>query len=769
METKLVKGHPNLALLKELNSAIKRLSIYPGDHPAVKLVLKETSELLQEFFKTKTEIVLGKVENKLVLEGETLDASLISEKVWNTLEKQKIKSISFCQGLTQEELRSFLEFFLMKEQEDLAVYLHKNKITHLKFNQLHYEVVSNDEKVVKSELVDKLQFKGELSKVIREHPELLKDILLGKIIDKEKLQVLYGEKAGTRLRQGQSRGSGSGDSEEGWDEGSGGGIGGGFDVKKTLEDLNAEIASLSDDEILTLLTFQLKQSFQNIPQNKENPDEALQMVKKTLEKRDKQKLLPQLKELLSGFGIINERYFDLLINESYQKKEEIVFSGLQFLEELEKNRIEKKNLDEKIKGILHSPDEKLRKKIIDTLLEKLDSKDDSLRQDSITVLNKTIELSISEEKEGDFVYIKEKLLEVQEKNLVSLRFYRSYFEILPVLFHHLVKRGSLAEVRTFLNRACSSIQGKETGPEMMRLKTDFVAEMISTEHNLNLLIHPLISDFNTQKGKEIEEVLEHLDKRKVARKLLEIFTLDQRSVRLWALRILTALGGDSVEAIADFLADKNNLKRIKDQNHLLEESWYKVRNALFVLGNVDTPKSVQLLWDFKNDPDPRVRLEVLKSLESMKGEEVNQIITELLQDKEEEVCKKALNLISASGERDFIPALKAAFTRGHLDRGKLVAAIFKIGEKDCRDFALKLVLDENFPPGSVSKKEKEELQLTALSLLGNNLNDKIVSSLEGHLRKRRKGLLGILHRDEVSGRIAKILSIRDKEISTSKP
>ena len=362
METKMTKGHSNLTLLKELNSTIKRLSIYPADHPAVKLVLKETSELFQEFFKTTNEIILGKVENKLVLEGETLDANVISEKVWNTLEKQKIKSISFLKGLSQEELRSFLEFFLKKEEEDLSVYLQKNKISHLKLNRLHYEVVSDDEKVVKAELMDKLQLKSELSRVIREHPELLKDILLGKIIEQEKLQMLYKETALLSSQEDEGKGSGSsGSGGEGWGEGEG--TGGGIDLQKSLEDLKAEIENLSDDEILALLTYQLKQSFQNIPQNKESSDEALQMVKKVLENRDKRKLLPQLKELLSGYGIIDERYFDLLLDEAWEKEK--VFSlGLDFLKKLDQNQIDKKDLEQKVRDIICSTDEKLKKKII---------------------------------------------------------------------------------------------------------------------------------------------------------------------------------------------------------------------------------------------------------------------------------------------------------------------------------------------------------------------------------------------------------------------
>ncbi|MDP2960330.1 MAG: hypothetical protein Q8N71_02795, partial [candidate division Zixibacteria bacterium] len=372
-----------LSLLREFDSTIRRLSIYPPDHPAVKTSLQNTFELFQEFFKGKSEITLGRVENKLVLEEESLETNAISDRVWNTLEKQKIKSISFSQGINKDELRSFLEYFLKKEEEELNSYFQKNKITHIKLNRMRYEVVLEDEKVVKADEIENVSLKSELSKVIRTRPDLLKDILLGKSIDEERLRIAFKE-AGF---------SSSGVGGEGYGE-SGSGMGsGGIDIKQMMEDLKNEVNYLSDDEILTLLTYSLKQSLKDIPEDKSSSPEALEMVKNILEKRDKQRLLPKLKELLSGYGIIDEKYFDLLIDETFQKKEGVISKSLEFLEELGKNRIEEEGLEERIKTIVGSPDEKLKKKIIDSLADKLDSADEKLRRDSILALKKMIEIS----------------------------------------------------------------------------------------------------------------------------------------------------------------------------------------------------------------------------------------------------------------------------------------------------------------------------------------------------------------------------------------
>jgi len=750
------KNSSYISFLKEFDSTIRRLSIYPPDHPAVKAALQKTFKLFQEFFKTKGEITLGRVENKLVLEEESLEANAISDKVWNTLEKQKIKSISFTQGLTEKELRSFIEFFLEKEEEDLNSYFQKGNISHIKLNRMRYEVVLEDEKVVKTDEIENVSLKSELSKVIRTRPDLLKDILLDKSIDEERLRIAFKEAGFSSSEVGRA----------GYGE-SGSGMGSkGIDIKQMMEDLKNEVNYLSDDEILALLTYSLKQSLKDIPDDKSSSPEALEMVKNILEKRDKQRLLPKLKELLSGYGIIDEKYFDLLIDETFQKKEGVISKALEFLEELEKNRIEEEGLEERLKTIVGSPDEKLKKKIIDSLADKLDSADEKLRRDSILALKKMIELSISEEKEEDFVYIRERLEGQFDNQLVSIRFYRGYFETLLPIFTHLSKIGNLNELKRIMERIHSKDQAEQRMPEIQRLKDDFMNQ-VSSRENLDLLIQPLFADFHTQKGKEIEEFLKDLDLNKVAQKLIEILTVDERSVRLWALRVLSNLGEDSVETISSFLFSKENFKRSKDTHILEEESWYKVRNVLFVLGNIESPRTVDLLFEFVKDPDPRVRMEVLKAIEKKKGEKVNRILIELLKDKEDEVRKKALDLISLSKDKDFTSGLKEVFFTSSSDRKRILSIMVKIGAMESRDFVLKVALDDNFIPGNISKKEKEELQINALNLLELIGDEECFQALKEFVRKRKKGIWGRWSRDEVIEKALKVLSCKDKEINNS--
>jgi hypothetical protein len=749
-----------LNFLKEFNSAIKKLSIYPSEHPAVKTSLQKTYQIFKELLEGKEEITLGRVENKLVLEEESLDSNSLSEKLWDKMESENVKSFSFCPRLNAEELKSFLEFFVKKDEGSFSEYLKRNNITNIKLNRLRYEVVSEDEKVVRSDFVEKVNLKSELSQVIRAHPELLKDILLGKSLEKEKIMKVFGEYGkASQISSSRETGLTSGEG------GAGSGVGG-IDVKQMIGELKDKLDNLSDDEVLELLTYSLRQTLKEIPRDKNTSYEALEMINKVLEKRDKQKLLPQLKEILTGYGIIDEKYFDLLVDERFQNKERIISQNLEFLEKLEKNKIETDDLEQRVKEIAHSPDERLKKKIIDALVEKLDSAEEKLRQDSTLTLKKLVELSISDEKEEDFVYIKDKL-ESQPKNVhVCMRFYRGHFEILPLLFSHLAIKGDIEEIKRLMEQIEQQVQSGQMSAEFQRLRDNFVSEV--SGKNLDILVQPLFSEFNAQKGRKVEELLKSLDTGEVAQKLLAIFTVDQRNIRIWALRVLSDLGEDSVKAISDFLSLKDEFKRDKDTNALEDEYWYKVRNALFILGNIESQRSFDLLLEFTRDPDPRVRLELLKVLEKKKGEKVNQVLIELIRDKDKEVSKKALNLISISEEREFIPVLKETFADGWLDRRKVLSTLIRIGDRECQDYILKLVTEENFLPPTLSKKEKEELQLLALDFLEKRGDEKSFRILRDFLNKRKKGFLWRLGKDEVTEKTQKMLSLKDKEISLSR-
>jgi len=204
-------------------------------------------------------------------------------------------------------------------------------------------------------------------------------------------------------------------------------------------------------------------------------------------------------------------------------------------------------------------------------------------------------------------------------------------------------------------------------------------------------------------------------------------------------------------------------------NALEEESWYRVRNAIFVLGNIENQRCVDLLLELAQDSDPRVRLEILKVLEKKKGDKVNQALKEFLKDKEQEIRKKALNTISISKDKDFITCLKEAFFTNSLNRKKLLTTMVKIGGEECRDFVLKVVIEDNFLPADLTRKEKEELQIIALDLLEKIGDDNTFQAIGNFTHRRKKGFLRRLSRDEVTEKALKILSLKGKEISLSRP
>ncbi|MCJ7497450.1 MAG: hypothetical protein MUO78_04880, partial [candidate division Zixibacteria bacterium] len=103
-----------------------------------------------------------------------------------------------------------------------------------------------------------------------------------------------------------------------------------------------------------------------------------------------------------------------------------------------------------------------------------------------------------------------------------------------------------------------------------------------------------------------------------------------------------------------------------------------------------------------------------------------------------------------------------------LDRKKILTTMVNLDERESRDFILKVATDEKFIPVNISKKEKEELQISALSILDKIGDEECFQVLKEFVRKKRKGILGRWSRDEVTEKAQKVLSFIDKEINNSK-
>src|SRR5574341_2190052 len=82
-----------LNFIRFLNAAIKRLSMYPPEHPSAQQAVNLPFEMLRKIIDKEGQAILSLTDNKLVLNGVTAEESLSGSVLSQTLKKCNIKSL----------------------------------------------------------------------------------------------------------------------------------------------------------------------------------------------------------------------------------------------------------------------------------------------------------------------------------------------------------------------------------------------------------------------------------------------------------------------------------------------------------------------------------------------------------------------------------------------------------------------------------------------------------------------------------------------------
>jgi HEAT repeat protein len=118
---------------------------------------------------------------------------------------------------------------------------------------------------------------------------------------------------------------------------------------------------------------------------------------------------------------------------------------------------------------------------------------------------------------------------------------------------------------------------------------------------------------------------------------------ESRHARLLICKVIGQIGGQNIPAIAE---------------KLIHPAWYVVRNAVSILGQTGSPKSVQFLRMTLGHDDARVRKEVLRALAAIRSAEAVESLCLALDDPDVSVCKTALGWIAAIESEQALPALQ---------------------------------------------------------------------------------------------------------------
>lgn len=195
------------------------------------------------------------------------------------------------------------------------------------------------------------------------------------------------------------------------------------------------------------------------------------------------------------------------------------------------------------------------------------------------------------------------------------------------------------------------------------------------------------------------------------------------------------------------------------------------------------------------DPDLRVRLDVIKALERIGGPESVRVLLTFLSDKEDEVRRNAITSLSRLGDKSCLPSLIEHFRHNRKDKLITLNVISKIGGDEPTDggessrtiedseradthlsvrsrtikFLLDVLWEKELGMKDLHPKERDEIRISTLNILGKIGSPELVSEIETFIRQNRKSLRGLLAKDRLIESANRALKIIRSKYSKSLP
>ena len=738
-------------VLKKMNGAIRVLEMYPPDHPAIRQAINKPFSALQEIFEGVDNLTISQTDGRIIINGISIEGAFLPERLLQEFKNENINSININKGLEEGEFNNFLSFFAKpvgKEAPSVSLpeFLKEKDIHSIRVDQLHYELVSENEVVVANEVLEGAELKAQISRIIRDNPALVRDLLLNKSASKEAIEGNFGSDVDLNHLSGQ---------------------------------IQNQVKEISDDDLVNLLASGLEKSLEKFDLSETDSmlNEMVGLVFKLLEDRDKMKLLPQIKNMLSERGLLEKKHLDYIFDEKWIKSQAVLDELTGMIDHLGTEDVDSERFIFLWSRVNSTQDNEIKTYVMDQLLSRLYSENVQSRNLALNLLKIGLIQLVKEESKFGFYFMAQRLSEKIKDQELPASILKDCAELLKIILGEKIKREELKEVLPILiefnNRLSSGIL-YPTGVE--EVASTFIQDL-TDDQTILLLTRHLKEGIPMTTIKLVEEILESLDKDRVASKLLEICTSPDRATRMSSLRILNRLGCCSVCAISSLLSAEMNWTREKESGQLVNDDWYKIRNAIYVLSNVPGEESVRILSLLKNDPDVRVRMDVVKALEKIGIPESAEVLLTFLEDPEDEVRKCAITSLGILSCHSCLKPLLEHFRHNAVDRLPTLVTIGKIGGGEPKEevsynlsvrFLLGLLTEEDETIGPLPSKQRDEIQIMALNVLGKIGSPKSAMEIEKFVKNKKRGLKGLLVNDRLIESAQRALnSIKSRRISGS--
>ena len=140
-----------------LSLLFNRATMYQMDHPYVKQSIDEFHPFVEKLLTSISPLVFAMNREQFFIDEEPLDPRITVNRMVAHFKKAEIQSISFYEGMTKNELKTFLGIFVSLDKypnaESMKGALAEKGITNLKINHVFYKKVTEDDEVVSREVL----------------------------------------------------------------------------------------------------------------------------------------------------------------------------------------------------------------------------------------------------------------------------------------------------------------------------------------------------------------------------------------------------------------------------------------------------------------------------------------------------------------------------------------------------------------------------------------------------------------------------------------
>jgi HEAT repeat protein len=211
--------------------------------------------------------------------------------------------------------------------------------------------------------------------------------------------------------------------------------------------------------------------------------------------------------------------------------------------------------------------------------------------------------------------------------------FRLLSEGLEAMAKGLLKAGEVGQAVEILQKIDSALEASDLERAYLTSRREGIQKCLTEGPLLDQQMDALTRGTETEVQRALQ-VIRMIGDEGVRRIIEALGEVRQVSRRLRLFRALKDLGGVAVEPLKRSLQDSR---------------WYLVRNAVMVLAEIKDPRVAPQLVALLNHPESRVRKEVVRALGSLASPKAQEGILRALEDEDDGVRLKALDVLQVAG------------------------------------------------------------------------------------------------------------------------